>query len=153
MSRYGMMLVAVAALAVGTLPAAAQLTCPTPVPGPPPRAGFTCSPLAGGGVTTETTCTFYGDIAWLTSQEEFSLLPPGTCGFRLTFNEADWILCPYNMTLDGGVAAVYGTYGVTVIGPPVPLPCSIPATGVNGLVALGAFLLAFGVLVLWRRAG
>ena len=152
MSRHGMMLVALAALAVGTLPAAAQPACPTPPPGPPPRAGFTCAPLAGGGVTTETTCTLFGDTAWLTSQPGFSA-PPGTCSFRVTFDNPDWAMCPFNLTLEDGVVGLYQPVGGEATGPPVWLPCSIPATGVNGLVALGALLLACGVLVLWRRAG
>ena len=103
-------------------------------------------------MTNETVCTFYGDLDWLFSQPGFDL-PPGTCSFRITFNNPNWVLCPYTVSIDGGVVGLYQPVGAEATGPPVWLPCNIPTAGVRGLVALGALLLACGVLVLWRRSG
>ena len=151
----GAILAAVIVVSAGAAPATAQLACPTPTPGPTPppeRAGFTCTPLAGGGTILETTCTFYGDVEWLISYTN-GTVPPGTCGFRVTFENGDWILCPVTQVIGTDVIAAYEPVGVSVLPEMEYFTCNIPAVGPSGLAALGLLVLAAGVFVLWRRAG
>ncbi len=147
---------AVALLTVFALPAAAQFTYCGPNPPPEtPRAGFTCTPEQGGGVTTHTTCTLYGDIAWAIEVMNGggAEIPAGTCASEITFADADWTSVPgwSQDPVSGDVIA-----GLCFSDEPSEvrwLPCSpgIPATSTGGLVTLIFALAALGGFILWRR--
>lgn len=151
----GALFAALLVAAAGAAPATAQLACPTPTPGPTPppvRAGFTCTPLAGGGVTNQTTCTFFGDVEWLIGMAN-GAIPPGTCTFQITFADGNWILCPMVQVSGPDSLAAYEVVP-PLTGPPniEYFGCNVPVANLAGLAALGALVLAFGAFVLWRRS-
>jgi len=156
--RIAPAVLAVALLAVFALPVAAQSHCDEPLPGEP-RAGFSCTPAAGGGEYTQTTCTFYGDIAWLIevmSDISGEQIPAGTCGVVITFADADWYTEPgwslYPVSDD--IVAIPCFLNIDQE-PDVSWLAScttgIPATSTGGLVTLILALAALGGLILWRR--
>lgn len=151
----GAMLVAVIVTAAGAAPATAQLACPTPTPGPTPppvRAGFTCTPLAGGGVTNQANCTFFGDVEWF-SEQTGGAIPAGSCSFRVTFEDVNFILCPVVQTFGTDSVAVYLVFPAPTGQPAIEyFGCNVPAANPAGLAALAIVVLALGAFVLWRRS-
>jgi hypothetical protein len=149
--RHAAPAVLVAALLVTVaLPAVAQPACPTPIPGTP-RAGIACVPLAGGGVATQSTCTFYGDVEWLLQNIPVDV-PPGTCSVLLTFPDANWTSSPTNTDFGGDLFAGF-CFSEAPLGDPEFQTCNVPATSTRGLATLIVVLAAFGGFILWRRAG
>ena len=146
---------AVALLAVVVPPAAAQFECPEEDPGTP-RAGIDCAPLTGGGVTTQTTCTVWGDIEWLMAMAPYQI-PPGTCRFVVTFPTTEWTLTRRQWLIGEapgeGILASYCPTPVDLepVGEPEWQICNVPATGRTGRVLLVVALALLGSLILWRR--
>ena len=131
------------------LPAAGQLVECNATPPAGPRAGFTCDPLQGGGQYTETTCTFYGDIAWMIANSEGEI-PTNACGVTLTYANADWTTTPGYEQVDGNYIA-----GYCFSDEPTEILwqyCNVPVTSGAGLVLFVIALAAFGGFILWRRA-
>jgi hypothetical protein len=148
--RHAVPAVLVAALLVGAGPPANAQFCPTPIPGTP-RAGIACVPLAGGGVATQTTCTFYGDVAWLV-QNIPGQVPAGTCSILLTFPDANWTSSPTTTSFGGDLVAGF-CFSEAPLGVPEFQTCNVPATSTRGLATLIVVLAAFGGFILWRRTG
>jgi hypothetical protein len=138
-----------ALLVIVALPAVAQPTCPTPVPGTP-RAGIACVPLAGGGVATQTTCTFYGDVEWLLQNIPFQV-PAGSCSVLLTFPDANWTSAPTTTSFGSDFVANY-CFSEAPLGVPEFQACNVPATSRRGLATLIVVMAAVGGFILWRRA-
>jgi len=131
------------------LPAAAQLQCDATPPAAP-RAGFTCDPLQGGGQYTQTTCTFYGDIAWMIANFEGGVFPTNACGVTLTYANANWTTTPGYQQVNGDYIA-----GYCFSGEPAEILwqyCNVPVTSGAGLVLFVIAVAALGGIILWRRA-
>lgn len=159
--RIALALITGGLLAVFALPAAAQIPhCNEPLPpGVQPRAGFTCSPTAGGGMYTQTTCTFFGDIEWLielmNTQGGAVHVPAGTCGLTLDLGGTDWYLVPGWVAdpVSGDIWTSPCLYDIHQQPDVTFLACNagIPLTSTGGLMTLIVVLAALGAFVLWRR--